>query len=104
MAGTEITVIFTDTEIKGNAGCNDYSGTLSRTEDTFIVSNLTVTEKACAEPAGIMEQEQAYLTALADVGAFSWEERLSDDGTKIVTVGQLFYVTNANGIINLITP
>jgi len=104
LAGTEISAIFTDTTIKGNAGCNDYSGTLSRTDDSFKVSDLIVTEKACAEAAGIMEQEQAYLAALANVGAFSWEERLSDDGSKIITVGQLFYVTGGNGIINLITP
>jgi heat shock protein HslJ len=104
LAGTEITAVFTETRITGNAGCNDYSGTLTRTADSFTVSNLIATEKACTEPAGIMEQEQAYLAALADVVAFSWEEQLSDDGNSIVTVGQLFYVTSSNGIINMVTP
>lgn len=104
LTGTEITAVFNETELTGNAGCNDYTGTLTRTADTFTVSNLIVTEKVCEEPAGIMEQEQAYLAALANVVAFSWEEQLSADGNSIITVGQLFYVTGANGIINLTTP
>ena len=104
LTGTEITAVFTETTITGNAGCNEYTGTLTRTAETFTISNLSVTEKACAEPAGIMEQEQAYLTALANVVAFSWEEQLSADGNSVITVGQLFYVTGANGIINLVTP
>ena len=105
LADTTITIIFTETEVKGNAGCNDYSGTLNRTDDAFTISNIVATQTACAEPAGIMEQEQAYLTALENIGGFTWEEKLSADGSKFVTVGQLFYVVNSvNGIINLITP
>ncbi len=104
LAGSEITVILTDTTIKGNAGCNDYSGSLTRTADSFTVHDLLVTERTCTEPAGIMAQEQAFLTALENTGAFSWEERLSDDGSSIVTASQLFYVTNRSGVINILTP
>jgi heat shock protein HslJ len=102
---TQITIAFTDTEVKGNAGCNDYTGTLDRTDGAFTISNITVTNQACNEPAGINDQEQAYLTALRNTAGFSWEEKLAEDGSKIVTAGQLFYVLDGvNGIINLITP
>ena len=105
LEGTQITATFTDTEVKGNAGCNDYAGALVRADDAFTASSIVVTQKTCAEPAGIMEQEQAYLTALENSGGFRWEEKLAADGSKIVTTGQLFYVLDSvNGIINLITP
>jgi heat shock protein HslJ len=105
LEGTQITATFTDTEVKGNAGCNEYTGVLNRTDDAFTIGAIVLTEKACSEPAGIMEQEQAYLAALQNVAGFSWEEKLADDGSKIVTIGQLFYTLDSvNGIINLITP
>lgn len=52
----------------GNAGCNEYAATFTRDENQFYLDELTVTEKSCSEPEGVMDQEEDYLSMLADAG------------------------------------
>ena len=47
----------------------------------------------CSEPAGVMEQEQAYLTALAGVDGYVWTQQ----GGSAIATGQLFYTLLADG-------
>ena len=54
----------TDGTVAGNAGCNDYSGSYEVGGDNVTIGPLAVTQQACAEPAGIAEQEMQYLAAL----------------------------------------
>ena len=105
LAGTQITATFEDTEVFGSAGCNDYAGTLTPVNDYFTVGPIISTQKACADPAGIMEQEQAYLTALQGTNGYSWEEQRINN-TTVVTAGQLSYVLadGTAGVINYISP
>jgi heat shock protein HslJ len=88
--GTQITASFANDQVTGNAGCNNYSGTLTPVKDYFTVGPIIVTNQYCAEPAGVMEQEQAYLAALQATGGYEWEEKLVN-GTKLVTEGILYY-------------
>ena len=63
---THITLAFGDGEVSGSASCNTYGGTYTSTTDgDLTISELVVTEMACPTPPGVMEQEQAFLTAFA---------------------------------------
>jgi heat shock protein HslJ len=62
--GTEITARFEGNQVSGSAGCNTYTATFERTDDKLTISDLTVTEMACTEPEGIMDQEEVYLSLL----------------------------------------
>ena len=95
--GTTITADFVDDTISGFSGCNNYSGTLTPVDDHFTISGIVTTRMFCEQPAGVMEQEQAYLAALESVGGFQWQEELVG-GTTVVTQGQLFYTLPEGGI------
>jgi len=64
MEGREITLRFEEASVEGSAGCNTYGGGYTISEDRLRLSGVYATEMACMEPAGIMKQEQAYLSAL----------------------------------------
>ncbi len=102
--GTQITALFTSTDVSGFAGCNTYTGTLTPVEDFFTVGPIAATLMACSEPAGIMEQESSYLAALGALSGFEWVQGAAGAQNR-VTAGQLFYTTpdGAAGVINLIS-
>ena len=68
--GTQITADFgEDGQLTGNSGCNSYFASYETDEDAITIGPVGMTEMACMEPEGVMEQEQLYLAALgmADV-------------------------------------
>ncbi|MFA9406759.1 MAG: META domain-containing protein [Anaerolineales bacterium] len=68
--GTQITADFgEDGQLTGNGGCNSYFASYETDEDKITIGPAGMTEMACMEPEGVMEQEQLYLAALgmADV-------------------------------------
>ena len=103
IAGTSITASFVDATISGFAGCNNYAGTLTPDGDHFTVSGVTSTRMFCAEPAGVMEQEQAYLAGLESIAGYQWEQNLVGSST-LVTQGQLFYTLpdGSAGVMNFV--
>ncbi|HSG18107.1 MAG TPA: META domain-containing protein [Anaerolineae bacterium] len=103
LPGTEITAVFDETQVSGSAGCNDYTAPLTPVDDYFTIGPIAVTSKACSEPAGIMEQEQAYLTALEATDGFLWLSQPVDGGS-VITAGRLFYTPTdgASGVINYV--
>jgi len=71
LTGTDISLNFgTDRQVSGNAGCNTYSGGYQASGNALKVGPLVSTQKACATPAGVMEQEQQYLAALQNSATF----------------------------------
>jgi heat shock protein HslJ len=63
--GTDITATFgADGTLSGSAGCNTYTAKYTRDQGAITIAEPGSTRKLCSEPAGIMEQEHAYLTAL----------------------------------------
>jgi heat shock protein HslJ len=65
LPGTKLTATFEeDGTLSGSAGCNTYSGTYTAEDGTLTIGELAATEMACGGPRGVMEQEQAYLSAL----------------------------------------
>jgi heat shock protein HslJ len=65
LSGTTITIEFSEDQISGSAGCNQYGGSYQAGENSFGLGDLFATEMGCMEPAGILEQETAYLEALS---------------------------------------
>lgn len=65
LADTTLTAVFgADGVLTGSAGCNNYHASYTAAGDQISIGTVASTMMACAEPAGIMEQESAYLAAL----------------------------------------
>ncbi|MGI9645311.1 MAG: META domain-containing protein [Ilumatobacteraceae bacterium] len=69
--GTELTASFTDGDVNGTAGCNNFFGTYEVDGDSLTIGPLASTEKFCEDPEGVMEQELAYLGLLAAAESYS---------------------------------
>jgi heat shock protein HslJ len=82
LAGTEITALFSDAtgeaQVAGSAGCNNYTAAYEAAEtdqgNTISIGPAASTMMECSEPEGIMEQEIAYLTALATANTYQVED------------------------------
>jgi heat shock protein HslJ len=70
LAGTGINLSFEGDAARGSAGCNNYRATYSRSGCSISFENITFTEMACFDPAGVMEQETRYLDLLAAVTTY----------------------------------
>ena len=87
LPGTELNVVFSaDGSVSGSSGCNDYNGTYSVSANNFLtISPLSVTQKMCSEPEGVMDQEQAYLNILQAASGYQVSggqlQIFSDGGT-----------------------
>ena len=57
--------------VTGFAGCNDYNGPVKATFPKIAIGPLASTKKFCGAPAGVMEQESAFLAALASAATYS---------------------------------
>jgi heat shock protein HslJ len=79
--GTTITLRFgapggtgdgpSESGVSGSAGCNTYGGGYTASKESLTLSGLFWTERACMEPAGVMQQEQAYLEALGAAARYT---------------------------------
>jgi heat shock protein HslJ len=76
--GTTVTLAFgTDGRISGSAGCNRFTGSYAQDGRKLSLGAPASTRMACPEPAGVMEQEAAFLKALTTVATARVEgERL----------------------------
>ncbi len=69
--GTAITANFgEDGQVTGNASCNNYFASYETEDDSITIGPAGATEMFCAEPEGIMEQEQQYLAALQTAATY----------------------------------
>jgi heat shock protein HslJ len=81
-SSTKPTLVFTDKNISGFTGCNQFSGSYKFEGNKIVFSRLVSTKRAC-EPA-LMKLEQQFTAALAKITAFN----LSKDGKSLVLTGQ----------------
>jgi heat shock protein HslJ len=70
---------FSNGKISGNAGCNRFTAAYQIKGKQLIIGRAMTTRKHCAEPDGIMEQEQQYLQALVRAHAYT----LKPDGLEL---------------------
>jgi heat shock protein HslJ len=76
-AGITITAQFgRDGTLVGNSSCNAYSGPYKVTGNQIKVGPLVSTKKACADPAGVMDQEAQYLIALETATTYKIEGKV----------------------------
>lgn len=69
--GTQITMTFgNDGKVSGNAGCNRFTADYSVEEMSIRIGQAASTKMMCLEPAGVMEQENAFLQAMSSVAKF----------------------------------
>ncbi len=70
--GTTIIATFAeDGTVSGSAGCNNYVASYQSRGDTLTIGTLATTLKSCTSPAGIMNQEQIFLTNLKGAETFT---------------------------------
>jgi heat shock protein HslJ len=73
VAGSTVTLALgADGRASGSAGCNRYTASYESAHDTLRFGAPAATRMMCAT-AGLMEQEQAFLNALARVATFHME-------------------------------
>ena len=71
---TEITLSFTDGAISGSGGCNTYKSSFSLDETNpaaIIITPVAATKMSC--PQAVIEQENRYFTALAQVSVWGYQ-------------------------------
>lgn len=74
LAGSRITVSFgADQRVTGSAGCNRYFASYQQSGESITIAAPGATRRVCAEPDGVMEQEAAFLAALASVATLRLE-------------------------------
>jgi heat shock protein HslJ len=72
LPGTTVTMSFSaDGKVSGSSGCNTYTSTYVVDGSKLTMTAPIGTKVLCSEPAGIMEQEAAFLTLLPKVGAYA---------------------------------
>jgi heat shock protein HslJ len=86
---TEITAEFMDGTVSGSAGCNNYHASYELDGNHISFGPAATTRMFCAEPEGVMEQENQYLAALQSVATYEIKadalEMFDADGTRMVT-------------------
>jgi heat shock protein HslJ len=83
LASTKITLEFFGKHLGGSAGCNRYNATYSADGERFCVLSPRQTRMICTRPAGVMEQERRFLSALRAVDSY----RLADDRLELIGEG-----------------
>jgi heat shock protein HslJ len=90
LTGIELTARFgEDGTVEGSAGCNSYGASYTSDKGALEIDEPAATRKACADPAGVMEQESAYLALLPMTASFQSDGRslelLAADGKRLVS-------------------
>lgn len=75
----KVTANFGDSKASGGAGCNRFNAAYEVSGDQITIGPAMTTRMHCAEPEGIMEQEQEYLQALSRARVYE----LNDSGLKL---------------------
>ena len=70
LEGSTINLTFEGDAARGSAGCNNYGAAYSRAGSSMSFETITLTEMACLDPAGVMEQEAHYLKFLATITSY----------------------------------
>ncbi len=84
--GSAPTLVFEDGTAAGNASCNQYSGSYELDGSSLTFGPFISTEMFCADE-GVMDQEAAYLSAMASVDSWSIDGEtltLSSNGEPVL--------------------
>ena len=81
--GTSPGVLFLPEEFVGTGGCNWFAGAYSVVDSEIVPTNPNITRTECDSPAGVMEQEDTFVGALANATAYA----VGADNLVLSTVG-----------------
>lgn len=100
--GTRLTATFSEEgELSGSAGCNDYGATYTADRGAIEISDFSKRDLGLLEdgdalqgaPAGVMEQEEEFLEALASATRYRVDgevlQLLRLDGTRVGYFGRV---------------
>ncbi|MEM7127495.1 MAG: META domain-containing protein [Chloroflexota bacterium] len=73
IAETMITLAFEGSTVEGDGGCNSYFGSYTVDGSSLSIELPASTLMFCESPAGVMEQEEAYILALNGATSFEIE-------------------------------
>jgi len=83
------TGLFQANQVTGIAGCNNYSASYQATRNKLSFGPVATTRKVCNTPLGIMQQENAFLAALASTVSYKLNrnslEMLDSRGNTLLT-------------------
>lgn len=79
LAGTTISLKFEADQAGGSSGCNSYGGSYTARGGRLTFTDIAATLMACLDPAGVMDQEAAYLQALSQAAGY----RVTDNQLEI---------------------
>ena len=88
LEGTVLSATFESGTVSGIAGCNNYFAGYELDGSGIAIGPAGSTLMFCAEPEGVMEQEQAYLALLQSADEYSVDGEtltLSASGTVVLT-------------------
>ena len=74
VAGSLVTLQFQGYTVNGFAGCNTYSASVQYNNPSMTFTNVASGRKTCSSPAGVMQQESAYLNTLSLVKSFRLQQ------------------------------
>ncbi|NJN82082.1 MAG: META domain-containing protein [Caldilineaceae bacterium] len=93
LEGTEITALFgEDGTLSGSAGCNNYVTGYTTDNGQITIGQAASTMMFCDQPEGVMEQESAYLAALASAATYSVEGQMLWLRTEADEIAVIFQV------------
>jgi heat shock protein HslJ len=70
--GTQITASFGEEgTLSGSAGCNQYNTTYEADAIKISIGPIALTQMACSEPSGVMDQESKYLISLESAATYN---------------------------------
>jgi putative lipoprotein len=72
--GTTMTLEFEDGQLGGMGGCNHYFGSYELDGDKITVGPMGMTEMACMEPEGVMDQEMELTGYLSEAQSFRFDD------------------------------
>ncbi|MGD8904899.1 MAG: transporter substrate-binding domain-containing protein, partial [Anaerolineae bacterium] len=88
LPGTTLTMVFGSAgKLNGTSGCNSYAASYLVSGRELTITRPIGTSMLCSTPAGIMEQEAAFLELLPEVGGYSIEDDLlylEDDARQVI--------------------
>lgn len=72
----QVTAQFTGDEVRGSAGCNEYSAPYSQDGEKIRFDSAISTKMFCVEPEGLMQQESDFLNAFGLAVSYKIEGRV----------------------------
>jgi heat shock protein HslJ len=92
LSDTSITAEFSEDQVSGSSGCNQYSGMYEATGSDLSIHQVAATMMYCMEPDGVMDQEGAFFDALASVVGYRMTadrlEMLDASGAAVLVFGK----------------